>query len=255
MAVVICNNSATRVHCQSTSCLWLCWQGEEVRSENVKPVNLMSPFAHWRLMFPPTEGSALEMLDLVSPNLGLLLFNEEDGRLCHRHFHGMVFTHRDWYGWQLEMSEMPEPFNCMNSKCLLSSGSRRIRGAPRSAKQACRVTGSLILEPVAGIERTNLIKQTPSQSPTVETTTKKEELSAPQSYTPVVWEWTSMEGQTGPIKTLANQRSCRKAADWFAVDSLTIRDWQWGSTYLAFVPSQRTWAEQKKRRATKMVLW
>lgn len=109
-------------HRQFTSCLQTCSQGKKVRSENVKPVNLMSPFVRWRLMFSTTEGSALQMFVLVPQSLWPLLFDQEDDR----HFCVVDLAHSERCGWKLEMSEMFEPFARVNSKCFLWPGNERL---------------------------------------------------------------------------------------------------------------------------------
>lgn len=199
------------------------------------------------------------MFVLVPQSLWPLLFNQEDDR----HFRVVDLAHSERCGWQLERSEMFEPFVRLNSKCFLWPGNERPWTALKLQTGVSRHRifhfGSCCWH-----QNNNSKTQTAARSPTVGATTKKEKLSVMRIDTPMVWEWTSMEVLTGPIKTLGRMpASCEQIKTvaekllfgLCAVVSLTIRDWQWGSTSPAFVLPERTWAEQKKSRATKVEVW
>lgn len=115
----------------------------------------------------------------------------------------------------------------------------------------------------------NTKTQTAAQSPTVgtttTTTTKRKTLSDAKWHASGL----RMDERGSADRANQNPRSWRTPAsreqintaaekllfDLCAVVSLTIRDWQWGSASPAFVLPERTWAEQKKRRATKVEVW
>lgn len=99
-----------------------------------------------------------------------------------------------WYVWNVWA------FRSREQQMFLMTWER----APWNYKQVCRVTGSVILEAVAGIKTTILKHRQPhrvQQSEQQQQQKKKGKLSVMRSDTPVVWEWTSVEVPTGPIKT------------------------------------------------------
>lgn len=193
MPIIICNN----FHRQFTSCLQICSQGKKLWSENVKPVNLMSPFVRWRLRFSTTEG-------FCSSNCL---------SWCRKAFDLFCSTRKTtgisvWWIWHTVKGV---DGNLKGLKCLSLSLAwtanvsydlgTSVRGPPWNYKQVCRVTGSFILEAVAGIKTTILKHRQPHGVQQSEQQQKKKN-SVMWSDTPMVWEWTSMEVLTGPIKTL-----------------------------------------------------
>lgn len=143
--------SASRFNWQLVSSPKISLQSKMVRSESTRPVNMISPFVHWNLMFSTTQGSALKMSVLVPRDVWPLTSTQQDNRLCRRHFRVVVLapTVRGVDGSLLCLFES---YACMNNKSLLSPGNEHIQTSIQKGVLRHRI---LLLEPVADIKNDN----------------------------------------------------------------------------------------------------